>query len=212
MGLMQTASIVVRRVGACLGFVALSCAAAPPAQSPGSTPSPTPAPAPAAQSPAAESEPVRLPTLPSPTLAAPAGNRLAFALDATGVQIYTCQAKDAGFAWTFQAPEAALVDRRGQVVVKHYAGPTWESVEDGSKVVASKLESFADDQAAIPKLLLKASQHDGNGRMSDVTYIQRLATSRGLSPASGCDATRLGAVERVEYTATYYFYRAEQGS
>src|SRR5688572_9105797 len=42
------------------------------------------------------------PAMPDPTLNAPAGNKLAFTLDAVGVQIYTCQAS----GWVFQAPEA----------------------------------------------------------------------------------------------------------
>jgi len=147
--------------------------------------------------------------LPSPTLAVPAGARLAFALDAKGVQIYACQAAEAGFAWTLNAPEATLADRQGQIVVKHYAGPTWEWLADGSKVEASKLQAFSDDAGSIPKLLLKVNKHEGQGRLSDVTYIQRLATTRGLAPATGCDAAHLDAVERVEYTATYYFYRGD---
>jgi hypothetical protein len=146
-----------------------------------------------------------VPPLPSPTLAVPAGNRLAFFFDATGVQIYACQTNG---AWTFQAPEATLYGRKGKVEGSHYAGPTWES-KDGSQVVGSKLAGFAPDPTAIPWLLLKAISHAGDGRMEDVTYVQRLETVGGLAPTTGCDADHPGAVARVDYSATYYFYRAQ---
>ncbi|HEY3252506.1 MAG TPA: DUF3455 domain-containing protein [Polyangiaceae bacterium] len=147
------------------------------------------------------------PPLPSPILAVPDGNLLAFYYDAIGVQIYACQAATTGYAWTFQAPEANLFDRRGQLVVKHYGGPTWESVSDHSKVVAKKLQEFSARADAIPELLLEASAHDGKGQMDDVSYVQRLDTVGGLAPASGCDAAHVGAIARVDYTATYFFYR-----
>jgi len=146
------------------------------------------------------------PVLPSPTLAVPEGNRLAFLFDAEGVQIYVCKTMATAFAWTLQAPEATLGDHRAGVVGRHYAGPTWEYL-DGSKVVGNKTASFTADPTAIPELLLQASSHAGSGRMAQVTYIQRLATKGGLAPASGCDAAHAGTTVRIDYTATYYFYR-----
>lgn len=148
------------------------------------------------------------PPLPSPTLAVPEGNRLAFYFDAIGVQIYACQSTASGFGFTFQAPEASLFDRRGRLVIKHFGGPAWQSVDDGSKVIATKIADFTDDPRSIPELLLRASSHEGKGRMADVTYIQRLETVGGLAPAGGCDADHVGVVARVPYTATYFFYRA----
>ena len=157
------------------------------------------------------SQSLQVPPLPSPKLAVPEGNRLAFYNDAVGVQIYGCQAATGGYAWTFQAPEATLVDHRGRAVIKHYAGPTWESIADGSKVIASKVDEFTDDPSAIPELLLKATPQSDTGRMSEVTYIQRLETTGGRAPSTGCDADHVGAVARVDYTATYYFYEAKPG-
>jgi hypothetical protein len=152
---------------------------------------------------------LRLPPLPSPTLAVPAGNRLKFYADAIGVQIYACEATATGFAWTFRAPEASLLDRRGRVVIDHYAGPTWEWVADGSKVVAARVAGFTDDPSAIPELLLQATSHENAGRLSQVTYIQRLETTGGLAPSAGCDAEHIGVTVRVDYTATYFFYEAK---
>jgi hypothetical protein len=150
------------------------------------------------------------PPLPSPALAVPAGNELAFHFDAVGVQIYTCAATATGFAWTFVAPEATLY-REDHVVGKHYAGPTWE-YEDGSKVVGAKVAGATPDPTSIPWLLLRAVSHAGSGKMTPVTYIQRLETTGGLAPATGCDATTVGAGARVPYTATYYFAKADDAA
>jgi hypothetical protein len=148
-----------------------------------------------------------LPELPDPSLAVPAGNRLAFTLDATGVQIYECRSNSGTFGWVLKAPEATLYDGRGHVVGKHYAGPTWEH-RDKSSVAASRLAGFTPDPTAIPALLLQANAHAGRGRMANVTYIHRLETVGGLAPAGGCDAGHVNVTARVDYAATYYFYEA----
>jgi len=140
-------------------------------------------------------------------LAVPDDSQLAFYHDAVGVQIYACQTTKTGYAWTFQAPDAKLFDRRGQLVLKHYAGPTWESVSDHSKVVAKKVAEFSARADAIPELLLQVASHEGEGALADVTYIQRLHTTGGLAPISGCDESHVGATARVDYTATYTFSR-----
>lgn len=156
----------------------------------------------------AQSEQLKtFPPLPSPVLAVPDDSGLAFYYDASGVQIYTCQATASGYAWTFQAPEASLLDRHGRLAVKHYAGPTWESVSDHSKVVAKKLQEFSAHESAIPQLLLQATTHEGKGLMEDVSYIQRLDTVGGRAPSSGCDSAHVGATARVDYTARYVFSR-----
>jgi hypothetical protein len=142
-------------------------------------------------------------------LAVPDGNRLAFKLDAIGVQMYRCQATaSGGYGWVFVAPEADLLRKHGKIAGSHYAGPTWEAL-DGSTVVAARLTSYVADPSAIPWLLLEATSHTGKGRMSDVTFIQRLDTVAGLAPASGCDAEHVGEPADVHYTASYYFYEAK---
>jgi len=143
-----------------------------------------------------------------PALAVPDGNKLAFHFDAIGFQIYGCQKNGTSFAWVFQAPEADLFDKHGHLVGKHYVGPTWE-FKDGSKVVGARLAGFTADVHSIPWLLLGALSHEGDGRMSVVTFIQRVDTAGGLAPASGCDADHVSAVARVPYTATYFFYKAQ---
>jgi hypothetical protein len=125
------------------------------------------------------------------------------------VQIYSCQAVATGFAFGFVAPEASLFDRRGRVVINHFGGPTWQSVADGSSVIGTKIADFTDDPKSIAELLLSGSSHTGKGIMSDVTFIQRLETVGGVAPSSGCDAAHVGDVVRVPYSATYFFYKAD---
>jgi uncharacterized protein DUF3455 len=150
-----------------------------------------------------------VPELPSPTLAVPEGNELVAYADATGVQIYACQeaSPGSGYSWVFQAPEATLYDRRGRVVGQHFAGPTWEWL-DHSKVVGTRLAGFTADPSAIPELLLAATPDAHRGRLAKVTFIQRLDTTGGLAPATGCGPAQAGQIARVDYTATYYFYEA----
>jgi hypothetical protein len=150
-----------------------------------------------------------VPPLPDPSLTVPAGNKLAFHFDAVGAQIYACQTTATGtVAWVFQAPEATLFGRRGKIAGKHFAGPTWQT-NDGSLVVGAKVAAFVVDPTAIPWLLLQAVSHQGDGRMEEVTFIQRLETIGGIAPTTGCDADHLGAVARIGYSATYFFYEAK---
>jgi Protein of unknown function (DUF3455) len=149
-----------------------------------------------------------------PSLAAPAGNELAFELRAEGVQIYSCARPAGGAAgvpaWAFQAPEATLTDPRGRSAGKHGAGPTWEAL-DGSIVQGAKVEASTVDASAIPWLLLRAASHaGGRGQMTDVTFVQRVDTSGGNAPAEGCSSETLGAVARVPYRAVYRFYRSSE--
>jgi len=142
-------------------------------------------------------------------LAPPAGSVLLFELGARGVQIYACQAKpdDAtAFVWTFKAPEAELLNGRGELVGSHFAGPTWQG-NDGSAVVGTVLErADSPDPGAIPWLLLEAKEHAGSGAFSTITHVQRLNTAGGAAPSAGCDAAHAGAEVREPYEATYAFY------
>ena len=138
-----------------------------------------------------------------PAALAPAADQdLAFGLDARGVQKYTCSA--AG-AWVFVAPEAEVY-RGNQTFIHHYAGPTWEWL-DGSTVVGARVSGATIDATAIPWLLLRAVSHnDVDGKMSDISAIQRVNTVGGLAPAGACTP---GATADVPYTAVYLFYRTK---
>src|ERR1700755_2032435 len=89
----------------------------------------------------------------------PADQTVFIEAKASGVQIYECAPnanQPSMFEWSFRAPEAALVDRAGTSLGKHYSGPTWESI-DGSTVVGEvKSRDPGPDKLAIPWLLLTA--------------------------------------------------------
>jgi hypothetical protein len=135
-----------------------------------------------------------------------ADQKLTFSFTGEGVQIYVCTATATGYAWSFKAPSAVLLSEGGGVEGWHYAGPTWEA-EDGSTIVGKKVAAASPDPAAIPWLLLTAAAHGGpDGRFTRVTTVQRLNTSGGLAPATGCDATHVGDEADVPYTAGYFLY------
>jgi len=137
------------------------------------------------------------------------GQALTVAVNATGVQIYTCDVdknNTARYAWNFKAPEADLFNADGQRIGKHYAGPTWEG-NDGSKVVGQvKASGPGTDVHAIPWLLLNSKFNSGAGLFAKTSVIQRLNTSGGMAPVDGCDLAHVGNEARVPYTAQYYFY------
>jgi len=144
-----------------------------------------------------------------PASLAPAADQdLSFVLDATGTQNYTCTSS----GWTFVAPDADLYlqHETQSIVGHHFAGPTWE-YEDGSTVVGAKVAAATVDKASIPWLLLVAKSHnDIDGRMTNVTSIQRLQTNGGNAPAGAC--APLGGTLEVPYTASYYFYVTRDSS
>jgi hypothetical protein len=145
---------------------------------------------------------------------APAGTTLLMHLYAVGTQIYTCMAvpgdADAGtsltYKWSFKAPDATLYDAQCAAVGTHFAGPTWKWTADGSSVKGTVKASITPDASAIPWLLLTAVAHDGQGVMTPVTYVQRLDTSGGTAPTTGCDAAAVGHEQAVPYSANYYYY------
>jgi hypothetical protein len=136
------------------------------------------------------------------------GNKVQFHVYAVGVQIYVWTINpttDLG-SWIFKAPEAVLLDSDGNPVGTHYAGPTWES-ESGSKVVGQRVDGVTVDSTAIPWLLLKRVSSQGPGIFANTTFIQRVHTVGGLTPATPGGAA--GEEGRVSYLAEYFFYRAE---
>jgi hypothetical protein len=148
-----------------------------------------------------------------PDLATPSDQELAFTLTGKGVQIYVWSAVPGEankFAWILKAPEADLFDVSGKMVGRHFAGPTWE-LNDGGKVIGHvKAKVDAPDGKGIPWLLLEAVQASG-ATMGKAKSIQRVDTVGGNAPAPA-DATKSGAEQKVEYTATYNFLLSIQGS
>jgi hypothetical protein len=130
----------------------------------------------------------------------PAGEQLVLKAHARGVQVYQCS----GGSWTLKGPDAQLRNERGVVIGHHAAGPTWR-LSDGSEVTAKAVAHVdAPDGKSVAWLLLTATAHEGSGRLTPVTSIQRLHTQGGQAPAS-CSAASPPEL-RVPYRADYYFY------
>ncbi|MGH9133212.1 MAG: DUF3455 domain-containing protein, partial [Ilumatobacteraceae bacterium] len=137
----------------------------------------------------------------------PAGNKVFLVGHAVGVQIYTCNATVDGHRWGFVAPEANLYGANGNLVATHFGGPTWKA-GDGSTVVARLDHGVTVDATAIPWLRLSAVSTSHRGKLAQTTFIQRTATTGGLTPAAaGCNATTVGTTAEVPYTADYHFWK-----
>ena len=178
----------------------------------------------------AAQSPIEVPPVPA-NLEVPAGNTLFLAARAVGTQNYICAtgAKRV-VGWRFLGPQATLfIDSGGgvqQQVTTHFlsvnpeeglARPTWQHSMDTSRVWARVYSSSSDPNyvapGAIPWLLLEKAGTElgpaGGGILAQTTFIQRLNTSGGIAPTTGCsNDDNIGSVALVPYTTDYFFYRA----
>jgi hypothetical protein len=139
--------------------------------------------------------------------APPKGSTSLIELVGDGVQVYSCDATDRGYAWVFRGPEAALFDAQGRQVGSHGAGPSWK-LADGSSVIGEKVaEAASPDPHAIPWLLLRVKSHDGTGQLADAAWVRRANTVGGKAPEAGCDPAHAGETARIRYSAVYQFLR-----
>ena len=138
-----------------------------------------------------------------PDAIAARGETVIATVHAVGSQVYECKADPAvgTLAWQFREPIATLFIS-GKTVGRHYAGPKWELI-DGS-VVSGKVAARAPAASAIdiPLLKLDVASSRGDGRLSDVTTIQRINTKGGVAEGTCIEA---GAFLSVPYTADYTF-------
>jgi len=142
------------------------------------------------------------------TLQPAASQSLKMVVAATGVQIYECRpsASRADFEWVFVAPEAQLVDDRGDVVGRHGTGPHWQAA-DGSRIVGTvKSRTEAPSTDTIPWLLLTTRSVGPAGLFSNVVSVQRVKTAGGAVPATPCTQATTGQTARVPYTAEYRMF------
>ena len=145
-------------------------------------------------------------------LKVPAGERLVLQAHASGSQIYICQQGEGGkSAWTLKAPDAELHDHSGEVIGRHYAGPTWK-YKDGSEVTGKAVARVdSPDPDSIPWLLVTATSHAGDGLFSRVTSVQRIHTKGGQPPtATECTSSTSNQERKSAYEADYYFYAPEK--
>jgi len=178
------------------------------------------------------------PPLPDGMAPVPAGNKLFLGTHAVGTQNYVCKPSGAGVAYVLFTPEATLSGEDGGQVITHNFSPnpfepntdpkvvadgtiraTWQ-YRDTSRVWAKLHATDPDgrkgavtvDQTAIAWLLLdgvaSSKGPTGGDKLFETTFVQRLNTTGGLAPKTGCSTlTDLGNTAFVPYTADYFFYK-----
>jgi hypothetical protein len=163
----------------------------------------------------------------APGLEVPMGNRPFLLGHAMGTQNYICLPSGPEFVWFFIGPQATLFGDDGKQITTHFLSPnpnengmpraTWQLSRDTSRVWGAPIQSSSDPAfvapGAIPWLLLQvvgvAPGPTGGHRLTETTYIQRVDTSGGIAPTTGCAQTEdIGKIALVSYTADYYFYKA----
>ena len=171
---------------------------------------------------AAEVTPPAVPT----NLTVPEGNEPFAVGHAVGTQNYVCLPSDKRVKWVQYSPQATLFNDDGQQTMTHFLSPnpaesdapraTWQDSRDTSAAWATVQEESNDSQfvapGAIKWLLLRVvgsqSGPDSGDRLSKTTFIQRVNTSGGVAPATGCtSSTDVGKKVLVPYMADYFFYR-----
>ena len=160
----------------------------------------------------------------------PAGNELFLVGRAEGTQNYICLPSDTGVAFKLFTPQATLFDDKDKQkpIATHFFGPNpvengtiraaWQDSVDTSTVWGEVKQghSSADpafvEQGAIAWLLVTIvgaqAGPTGGDELTATTFIQRLSTSGGVAPSTGCATpTDIGNKAFVRYTTDYYFYR-----
>jgi hypothetical protein len=156
----------------------------------------------------------------------PAGNTAFLEGHAVGTQNYICLPSGTGFAWTFFGPQATLFDDDDEQVITHFLSPnpdergtpraTWQHSQDTSTIWALTMASYStpgfNARGDIPWLLLRVvgaqDGPTGGHTLTATTFIQRLNTSGGVAPSTGCTlSTDVGKRAFVPYKADYVFYK-----
>jgi hypothetical protein len=173
------------------------------------------------------------PPLPKDMAPVPEGNKLFLGTHAVGTQNYVCQPSGAGVAYVLFTPQATLFDDDGRQIITHYFSPNPSEPNTDPKVVAdgairvtwqdkdtsivwAKLHqpngAVTVDRNAVAWLLLDETGVQegptGGDKLTKTTFIQRLNTTGGLAPSTGCSSlTDVGNQAFVPYTADYFFYQ-----
>ena len=159
---------------------------------------------------------------------APAGSKAFLEGHAVGTQNYICLPSGSGFIWTFFGPQATLFNDDYDQVITHFLSPnpfeggtpraTWQHSRDTSTVWAVSNVPSSDPRfvapGAIPWLLLQVMTLNGptgGHKLAATIAIQRVNTSGGMAPATGCSLPAdVGKRVLVPYTADYFFYKFPQ--
>ena len=168
-----------------------------------------------------------------------AGNEAFLVGHGVGTQNYVCLPSSTGVAFTLFTPEATLFSDGDKQIITHFSSPnpfenntnpavvaagtirvTWQHSRDTSTVWGQvKPGNSSSDSAfvapnAIAWLLVTVvgaeNGPNGGDTLTKTTFIQRLNTSGGVAPSTGCRSpTDVGNLAFVPYTADYFFYKAE---
>jgi hypothetical protein len=173
---------------------------------------------------AARVTPPRVPA----NLIVPAGNEAFLVGHATGTQNYVCLPQGSAFGFVLFTPVATLLNDSDNQVTTHFFSlnpdepgtvrATWlHSVDTSAVWCQAKTGNNSTDPSFVAPnsiawlLLTVVGSHQGptgGHALSDATYIQRVNTSGGLAPATGCtSAADVGRAAYVPYTADYYFFK-----
>jgi hypothetical protein len=169
-----------------------------------------------------------------------AGNVAFLVGHGVGTQNYVCLPSGTGVAFVLFTPQANLFSDDGKQITTHFFSPnpfenntnpavvavgpiraTWQHSRDTSTVWGQvKPGNSSSDAAfvapnAIAWLLVTVVGAEngptGGDTLTETTFIQRLNTSGGVAPSTGCSSpTDVGRLAFVPYTADYFFYRAPE--
>jgi hypothetical protein len=145
----------------------------------------------------------------APRLRAAADEEAAFVLSANGTHLFQCKAALANpnvYGWYFVAPDATLFEGT-RSAGSHRAPGQFESDSDRTTVTGVVRATQPGGENNLPWATMRAIPMGEGGMFAGVTTIQRVNTSGGVAPASGCTAASAGDEARVQFSADYYFYR-----
>lgn len=141
----------------------------------------------------------------------PEGHKVAMVTTTEGGKItYECRAsKDSAGSheWVFVGPVATLVDRSGSAVGRYFGPPATWALNDGSAITGAQLAVASAGAGAIPLQLVKANPATGQGSLTGVTHVQRVATQGGVAPSEPCGVGNQGARQVVSYKSDYIFWK-----
>jgi hypothetical protein len=173
---------------------------------------------------------IRQPAVPA-NIRVDSDNRVYFVGHAVGTQNYICLPSGTSFKYTLFTPQATLFNEADKEVITHYFSPnpeeqgtvraTWQHSRDSSRVwgAAPPADTSTDANfvkpGAIAWLKVTATGHDegpnGGDTLVKTTFIQRLNTSGGLAPTTGCSSQAdVGRQAFMPYRADYFFYTADR--
>jgi hypothetical protein len=154
--------------------------------------------------------------------------------NADGTQNYVCKPSGTGFAYVLFTPEATLFNGHDKQLITHYFSPnpqeantdpkvdgnlmiraTWQHLDTSTiwaKVHQQPNGVAIVDPDSIAWLLLdvvgELNGPNGGATLQPAKFVQRVNTSGGLPPKTGCASSAdVGKEAFVHYNADYFFWK-----